>query len=233
MSNVDRTYCCNLNEFEDITKDSDTKISSAKTEIRKKRNWGWRRKRPDTPMVNNISTMEWNRSRLSNSECTDSSCPNSAVTLSDTYSRDGLWHISAPNIKKFDLNEEQLRVLSISEENNRNDKGDELMTENSCKRKTRKFRWCKKRVDTPMINDEQKFDWFQAHSSNNRLSEPIIPSSDEKRNNEQSNKSSSNSSSNLVLNSRGIFLTPLITCFPRKTSRSFTENKETADEFEL
>ena len=62
---------------------------------------------------------------------------------------------------------------------------------------------------------------------------PTIPSSDERDNNEQSNKRSSNKNSRLVLNSRGIFLKPLITSFPNKASRNFTENKDVANAFEM
>ena len=192
MSSVDRTYCCNLSAEEDTTNENDTKSSSSKREVRKKRNWGWNKKRPDTPMINKISTIKWNRSRSSNSECTDSSCPNSANTLSVTDSKDEMLLNSAANLQKFDLDEDQLRILSISEENNKNGKRDELIVKNSCKRTC----------------------------------------TDEKKNNEEPNNSSSNSSSHLVLNSRGIFLKPLITSFPNKVSRNFTESKDVENAFE-
>ena len=52
MSNVDRTHCCNQNVLENITTESDTRCSSAKTEVKKTRHWGWSKKRPDTPMIN-------------------------------------------------------------------------------------------------------------------------------------------------------------------------------------
>ena len=116
-------------------------------------------------------------------------------------------------------------------ENDRNDKGDKSITKNSCKRKSRNFRWRKKRVDTPIINQEQKFEWFRAHPPNNRFSEDVNSRSNERRNNEQSNKSSLNDTSPLVLNSRGIFLKPLITCFQNKVSRNFTENEDDTNAF--
>lgn len=212
MSNIDRAYCCNLSVLEDTTKEGDNKISSAKTDVKKKRNLGWRKKRPDTPMINKISTIEWKRSRSSNSECTDSSCPNSANILSDADLKDELLSNPTANLQSIDLNEEQLRVLTISEENDRNDNGDKLISENSLKRKTKKFRWRKKRVDTPLINQEQKFDWFCTHFS-----------CDESRNNEEPNNSSWNKNSHLILNSRGVFLKPLITRFPNKASQNLSE----------
>ena len=84
-------------------------------------------------MINKISTIEWKRSRSSNSECTDSSCPNSANILSDADLKDELLSNPTANLQSIDLNEEQLRVLSISDESNRNDKGDRLIAENNLK----------------------------------------------------------------------------------------------------
>ena len=230
MSNIDRAYCCNLSVLEDTTKEGDNKISSAKTDVKKKRNWGWRKKRPDTPMINKISTIEWKRSRSSNSECTDSSCPNSASILSDADLKDELLSNPTANLQSIDLNEEQLRVLTISEENDRNDNGDKLISENSLKRKTKKFRWRKKRADTPLINQEQKFDWFRTHFSNDHFSGASFPisrntssSCDENRNNEEPNNSSWNKNSHLILNSRGVFLKPLITRFSNKASQNISE----------
>ena len=219
MEAIGETCSCNSRDSE-ITTEIDIN-----TKIRKKsaRVWGWNKKRPDTPLVDKTLKLEWKQSRSSNSDCKDPKCPMSANILNDEFFED------KPIINHVEnINKGPLSVLTISD-----DKSSKSITENRSFKNIRNLRWCKKRGDTPMINEEKRFNWFRVSSSDTYSSDASIPNSENDLNQEEPMKNSPQENPHLIMNSKGVFLKPLVTRFPNRASRKHRENKEVANSFEI
>ena len=196
---------------------SDSEINPDKIQTRKARSWSWNKKRPDTPMVNEAFRPEWKSTRSSYSECINPSYPNYTIFPSDREFEENIVINQTSNVVTDRNGEGQLSRLSISEDaKNDKDQRQECATQNSTFRKIRNFRWCKKRMDTPMISEEQKFNWFRTHSSDSCSSNMSTSNSDCTFNDDQLIESPSIENTYASKNSKGIFLKPLITKFPNK-----------------
>ena len=205
---------------------SDSEINSGKLQTKKARSGSWNKKRPDTPMVNEAFRPEWKRIRSSYSECNNPSCPNSVIILSDRELEENTMINQSANIVAESIVEGQLSRISISEDTKTDTvQREECSNENNGFRKIRNFRWCKKRMDTPMISEEQKFNWFRTHSSDSCSSNISFSNSDYASNDDQLIESPPIENNFSSKNSKEVFLKPLNAKFPNKHFK----NHETFD----
>jgi len=200
---------------------SDSERNPGKIQTKKARSWSWNKKRPDTPMVHEAFRPEWKRTRSSYSECSNPSCPNSAIILNDQEREENAVINQISNIVTESIGEEQLSRITIFEDaKNNKDQHEECSAQNSAFRKIRNFRWCKKRMDTPMISEEQKFNWFRTHSSESCSSNISISNSDYACNDDQFIERPPSESTFSSRNSTDVFLKPLNAKFPNKPSKT-------------
>ena len=200
---------------------SDSFVNPGKIQTKKPRSWTWNKKRPDTPMVNEALRPEWKRNRSSYSECSNSSCQNSANVLSGRELEDKIVVNNSSNVVTDSIGEGQLSRISISEDTKTDTaQREECSTINNGFRKIRNFRWCKKRMDTPMISEEQKFYWFRTHSSDSCSSNTSISNSDYAFNDDQLIESPNFENNFSSTSSKGVFLKPLDKKFPNQHSKT-------------